>query len=176
MCTEMGGVRAYCETRRVWRVRRDKTLLETGSAAVWLLAEGDVGVTEEEASWLCTVRQAEVVRRAIEEKRCSEQVVELSHEDVHNGLDLGVASGELAPDPYRADVGETMRVWTDGACIDNGKPDAIAGWGVFFGEGDPRNKHEPLLGVTQTNQRAEIMAVIYVLEYFDKKLITPPLR
>ena len=38
---------------------------------------------------------------------------------------------------------EICRVWTvgtDGTCENNGRPDAIAGWGVFFGEEDERQE------------------------------------
>jgi ribonuclease HI len=34
--------------------------------------------------------------------------------------------------------GETIKVWTDGACRANGKAHAAAGLGVWFGTQDPR--------------------------------------
>ena len=34
---------------------------------------------------------------------------------------------------------EPIYVYTDGACINNGKPNARAGIGVYFGENDSRN-------------------------------------
>lgn len=54
-------------------------------------------------------------------------------------------------------------VYTDGASSNNGRACAVAGYGVFWGDNDPRNLSEPLEG-KQTNQRAEIMAVIRALE------------
>jgi ribonuclease HI len=33
---------------------------------------------------------------------------------------------------------ETLHVWTDGACRNNGKKGAVAGVGVYFGKDDPR--------------------------------------
>lgn len=54
-------------------------------------------------------------------------------------------------------------VYTDGASSNNGRSCAVAGYGVFWGDNDPRNLSEPLEG-KQTNQRAEIMAVIRALE------------
>jgi len=58
----------------------------------------------------------------------------------------------------------TVVVYTDGACSSNGKHSAIAGVGVFFGDGDPRNVSEPLKGSMQTNNRAELTALIRALE------------
>ena len=55
--------------------------------------------------------------------------------------------------------------WTDGACSNNQfRHLRRAGCGVFFGAGHPSNMSYPLLGVEQTNQRAELHAVIAVLE------------
>lgn len=53
---------------------------------------------------------------------------------------------------------ETEVVFVDGACRHNGKPEAIAGIGVWFKQGDPRNVAAPLEGAHQTNQRSELKA------------------
>lgn len=45
----------------------------------------------------------------------------------------------------------------------NGRNDALAGIGVFYGDNDPRNICEPLEG-KPTNNRAELMAAIRPLE------------
>lgn len=55
-----------------------------------------------------------------------------------------------------------INVYTDGACVNNGKPDARAGFGVWFGENDPRNVSESFTG-PQTNNRAELLAIIKAL-------------
>ena len=52
-----------------------------------------------------------------------------------------------------------INVYTDGACSNNGKPDARAGFGIWFGEGDDRNTSEAFTG-PQTNNRAELLAII----------------
>ena len=59
----------------------------------------------------------------------------------------------------------TFIICTDGACINNGKPDALAGVGVFFGKNDSRNISIPLEGKVQTNNRAELTAFIIALEH-----------
>lgn len=57
-----------------------------------------------------------------------------------------------------------LRIYTDGSSLGNGKVGAVAGVGVFFGKGDPRNVSEPLGGELQTNQRAELTAILRALE------------
>lgn len=50
-------------------------------------------------------------------------------------------------------------VYTDGACTNNGKPNACAGIGVYFGNNDVRNISQRIQG-KQTNNTAEITAII----------------
>ncbi len=57
-----------------------------------------------------------------------------------------------------------VEIWTDGACVNNGKQGAVAGIGVWFGKDDPRNVSERLPGDTQTNNRAELFAIQRALE------------
>jgi ribonuclease HI len=57
---------------------------------------------------------------------------------------------EFTPDYY---------VYTDGACSNNGKENAIAGIGIFFGTDDPRNLSQKIEG-KQTNNAAELTAII----------------
>ncbi len=63
-----------------------------------------------------------------------------------------------------------LQIYTDGACVGNGKRDAKAGFGVFFGLDDPRNIGAPLPSTIidaknkPTNNRAEMYAVIHALE------------
>jgi len=64
-------------------------------------------------------------------------------------------------------------IYTDGACQGNGKSGARAGIGVFFGTDDPRNVSEPLLGKVQTNQRAELAAIVSALEVLRDDSTTP---
>lgn len=59
---------------------------------------------------------------------------------------------------------KTSVVYTDGASSNNGKHHARAGFGVYWGDNDPRNASVRLLSKKQTNQRAEASAVIHALE------------
>jgi ribonuclease HI len=60
-------------------------------------------------------------------------------------------------------------VYTDGACIHNGKKNAKAGIGIFFGVGDKRNVSERISG-KQTNNAAELEAIIRVFQILDKEI------
>ncbi|KAL9097790.1 MAG: hypothetical protein Q9165_000116 [Trypethelium subeluteriae] len=60
--------------------------------------------------------------------------------------------------------GSMLRIYTDGSSLGNGQNGSIAGVGVFFGPDDPRNLSEPLPGPRQTNQRAELTALLRALD------------
>jgi len=62
-----------------------------------------------------------------------------------------------------------INVYTDGACIDNGKPYARAGYGIWFGENDHRNTSESYKG-KQTNNIAELLAIIKALTILDSEI------
>jgi ribonuclease HI len=61
-------------------------------------------------------------------------------------------------------------VYTDGACINNGKDNAKAGIGIYFGENDDRNVSEQIEG-KQTNNCAELMAVIKTYHIIKNDII-----
>jgi ribonuclease HI len=72
-------------------------------------------------------------------------------------------------------MGENMTnpdyyVYTDGACSNNGKKDASAGIGIYFGENDPRNISEKIDG-KQTNNTAELTALIRVYTLLEKDIL-----
>jgi ribonuclease HI len=54
---------------------------------------------------------------------------------------------------------EVLEIYTDGACQKNGKADALAGIGVYFGKDDPRNISAVLEKTPHTNNRAELWAI-----------------
>jgi len=63
----------------------------------------------------------------------------------------------------------SIKVFTDGACSNNGKPNAKAGYGVYLGTNDPRNISKRVLG-KQTNNVAELSAIIEVFEILKKEI------
>ncbi|KZV84450.1 ribonuclease H-like protein [Exidia glandulosa HHB12029] len=79
------------------------------------------------------------------------------------------ARTDQRPSPFEDVPAEEEHLWeviyTDGACSNNGKGAhlALAGVGVWYGHGDPRNISERCPG-DQTNNRAELIAIIRALE------------
>jgi len=67
-------------------------------------------------------------------------------------------------DQHVAAGNDILKIYTDGSSLANGKVGSRAGVGVFFGDGDPRNVSERLDGEPQTNQRAELQAIVRALE------------
>tara|TARA_B110001450_G_scaffold242940_1_gene253739 strand:- start:273 stop:1091 length:819 start_codon:yes stop_codon:yes gene_type:complete len=64
-----------------------------------------------------------------------------------------------------------INVYTDGACSNNGKPDALSGYGVYFGENDPRNESKKIEGNKHTNNIAELTGFIRALEILTEEII-----
>lgn len=56
-----------------------------------------------------------------------------------------------------------MKIWTDGSCKNNGYPNAIAGYGVYF-ENDKYPRISRRLKGKQTNNRAELYAIYSALK------------
>ena len=61
-------------------------------------------------------------------------------------------------------------VYTDGACSNNGRQTAKAGYGIFFAEGDIRNKSVAVQG-KQSNNTAELSAILYTYPLIKDDLI-----
>jgi len=66
-------------------------------------------------------------------------------------------------------MSESMHIFTDGACQNNGKPHAKAGIGIYFGDKDPRNVSKRVSG-KQTNNTAELSAIIEVFPLIQSEL------
>ena len=59
---------------------------------------------------------------------------------------------------------EKEMVYTDGACLNNGSDEAQAGYGAWYGEGDPRNMSGRVQHRVQSNQTGELMAILLVVK------------
>ena len=55
-----------------------------------------------------------------------------------------------------------VEIWTDGACVSNGKPNARAAWAFVSGETE---KSGLVKGPKQTNNVAEGLAIFYAIEW-----------
>jgi len=59
---------------------------------------------------------------------------------------------------------DTIQVYTDGACLNNGKANARCGGGVWFGPDDPRNLAFRVPGNHQSNQIGELAATVVAIQ------------
>ena len=60
----------------------------------------------------------------------------------------------------RTNVQETITIFTDGACINNGHENAAAGSGIWYGDNDTRNTSARVAHTNQSNQTGELMAIL----------------
>jgi ribonuclease HI len=67
--------------------------------------------------------------------------------------------------------GHAIVIATEGACRNNGRPDAIAACGIFFNVDSYHNKAFKMKGHRPTSQRAELRAAVYALGTFTKMFI-----
>jgi len=123
--------------------------------------------------WCGIMPAAGVVTRSTEDKAAEQQ---FSAGQLGTGGDevVSVSSGSspaLSPRSGReTEHGELcidgfVVVYTDGACRDNqDRAKRVAGVGAFWGEQHPFNISEPLNGCEQSNNRAELTAVIRALQ------------
>ncbi|KAI5867906.1 ribonuclease H-like domain-containing protein [Durotheca rogersii] len=82
-----------------------------------------------------------------------------SAKDLSQLLYVHPRTGAVQPDPM------TAVVCIDGACRDNGRPTARAGWGVYFGPSSRYNAHGRVAAdLPQTSSRAEIEALAQALK------------
>jgi len=63
----------------------------------------------------------------------------------------------------------TINVYTDGSCIHNGQPNALAGYGVYFSENDSRNESKKVIG-KQSNNTGELTGIIRAIEILENNL------
>jgi ribonuclease HI len=73
------------------------------------------------------------------------------------------------PDPLFSELKNSVKydieIWTDGACVNNGKPNARAAWGFVSG----KTERAGLLEGVQTNNRAEAFAIYHALVWAAEK-------
>lgn len=62
-------------------------------------------------------------------------------------------------------------IYIDGSCLNNGRKNSVGGYGVFFGDNDPRNVSKKLVKneiITKiTNNTAELMACLEALTILE---------
>ena len=63
-----------------------------------------------------------------------------------------------------------MNVYTDGSCINNGKPNARAGIGIYFDKNNKNNTSKELKGENLSNNVAELVAIITVFKILKQEI------
>lgn len=79
----------------------------------------------------------------------------------------------------KSDENTDINVYTDGACLNNGKSNAKAGIGIFFGKSDPRNVSECVSSLdvdSVTNQTAELLACVKAIQILANQYQAGDLR
>lgn len=56
-----------------------------------------------------------------------------------------------------------VNIWTDGSCLNNGNQNAASGIGIYYGDSDKRNYSSALKSGRVTNNKAELIAILYAL-------------
>jgi ribonuclease HI len=94
-----------------------------------------------------------------------------SREDLSECFRIFTDPKRISSNPARRDAPHDTRlnlkeltVYTDGACINNGKEDAKCGSGVWFGPNHRMNRAMRIPGRAQSNQIGELSAVIAAIE------------
>lgn len=64
---------------------------------------------------------------------------------------------------YHHSMDGTINVWVDGSCLNNGTSVASSAIGIYYGLEDMRNFSSRLAARRQTNNRAELLAILYVV-------------
>lgn len=62
-----------------------------------------------------------------------------------------------------------IEIWTDGSSKDNGKPNCVAGWSCVFFLGGKMYVRYGHLGAPSSNNRGEIMGVLYAMKMLKDK-------
>ncbi|KAJ9141942.1 Ribonuclease H [Pleurostoma richardsiae] len=110
--------------------------------------------------------QAKFVVEGLEDEEQQEEEYgdEAPYFEVEEPAKKKTKTAPLTPAPTTSLDGGIINVYTDGSSLSNGRAGAAAGVGVYFGKGDPRNVSERLQGEPQTNQRAELTAILRALQ------------
>lgn len=79
---------------------------------------------------------------------------------IHNSSFRGSSGSGGTISSGNSPAGKSIQVvFTDGSALGNGKNSARAGWGVYWGEGDSRNRSGKVSAGEQTNNRGELEAI-----------------
>ena len=108
-----------------------------------------------------------------EEKSIRENINFDTDTDTDSNTDSDeIISTHTQTQSYPTEIGDfkpDIIVYTDGACASNGKPNAKAGIGVYFGANDPRNISAQVQG-KQSNNTGELNALISAYKTVEQEI------
>lgn len=107
--------------------------------------------------------------RNIKLKKDMETKIINKMEDTEEVIDVKDIEMDIEEYVSEEDEKEPIIVYTDGACSNNGRSNARAGFGVYFGKDDSRNASEAYKG-PQTNNVAELLAIIKALSILRQEI------
>lgn len=91
--------------------------------------------------------------------RCKRMYHDEQFKVMNDNFNLFTTKNSLSDGPF------DVEIWTDGACTNNGRPDAKASWGFVSGDYEEAG----LVEGKQTNNRGEAFAIYYALDWAVKK-------
>lgn len=97
----------------------------------------------------------------------AEEFIQLKKKSVKKSISESESDIELETETESKKV--DYYVYTDGACVNNGKKNAKAGYGIYFGENDKRNVSKRIIG-KQTNNVAELTAIIETYKIIENDI------
>lgn len=90
--------------------------------------------------------------------------------DAREEADNFIRTNNINPDKKTKNFIPDYYVYTDGACSNNGKNNALAGIGIYFGIDDKRNVSKKIEG-KQTNNTAELSAIIETYSIIENDIV-----
>lgn len=117
-----------------------------------------------------TTPPASTTKRKYQKKKTTYSAAGIHHEMLGDDAEWASSSDDSEDDVQQVLKYDpnSLHIYTDGSCIDNGSStvEARGGVGVYFGDNDPRNISEPLPENMRphTNQLAELYAICKALE------------
>jgi ribonuclease HI len=149
-----------------WYERRHADLKGRFAGVTWRLLFSEMGAGRNVSELLTGPLISDVVLEAAMEVACG-----WTPESAERARARASASLELPAPPTEAGV--KLAVYCDGCCLNNGRPGAMAGFGVAVYDADRNVTHRAAkrIGMSepQTNQRAELRALLYTLTYISDK-------
>ena len=115
-------------------------------------------------NWIECSQSVKGYKNAVHKKFDTKEEADIfiqSNQSRKNKEEESFVNAEFIPDYY---------VYTDGSCSNNGKNNAKAGIGIFFGIDDMRNVSKKVEG-KQTNNVAEISAIIEAYSIIENDLL-----